>query len=283
MALTAEQLLEITGLQLPDDATPETAKELFGKSYVATSLHESELSKWKKSDEDRQKEIDKAIGKFKGSTESVLKRAFGDSVKDVSDWNELLQKAEETANATRDEIARLTKLSSGKHDEVIAELKEKYSKEIKDLREMNLSFGNKEAEYQKAIEEAKADAESRVNKFLENQAIEKIYKEAKWSDIVNDYTKKGLWADEIEGKFIFKSEGDKVLVFDKDGGIVRNGAVQKTADVLFNEILDSKGLMKKNGAESGTQAKLKEGVKYTPQQLEHIAKMKAHAESQMKK
>jgi hypothetical protein len=253
MKITPEQIevVKSLGIEVGEDATIESIKELFGKSYVSASIHEQEVSKLKSLAEKLQGEIDTVIGKTKGTVETVIKRALGDDVKDIKDFNELLKATEATIAAKREEIARLKKLAEGKSGDVVKEIEAKYQRELADLKAMNEQAAEMIEAAKAEAEAAKLEAKSAIDKYLLEQSVNQLYASANWVDTANDYVKDGVWAREIAGKFTFKKEGDKVLVYDMEGGIVKDGAVQMTAEKLFADVLKKAGQYKQNGAQPG--------------------------------
>lgn len=230
------EVLEFAKHVLPEIELPENQEEITadyftqkkGEVFLTAELHK--------------KEVSAAVGKFKGSAETVLRRVLGEGAKGKN-ADELLMVLESHMGEVN---ARIEELKAGGKG-----LSDAEKKELSDLKKLAAEQTKMLEEKEEALKNAETLAEQRIAKMQLDAEVDKLYKSANWSDTANDYTRKGLWADEIASKYTFKKEGDIVYVYDLEGGIVKDGVNQMTAVKLFEKILKEKSLFKVNGAAPG--------------------------------
>lgn len=258
LELAKSLLPEINWSEAGEEVTLDKVAELKSAALITRELHK--------------KEVDSVFGKTIGPIENELRPLLGEEGKGkmIKDMLPIL-KERYSGFATQLEELK-SKAGEGK-DKLLSELTQ-----YKTLAEQQES---KIKEFQLKLEESEKSAEARFESIQLNHALTSMYDKAAWTDDADDYVKKGIWNAEIEGRFQFKKEGEKVLVYDKDGNIVQSGTGHMTADELFRKTLEKANRLKKNGA-TGTHAKAASGSgsgsKLTPQQEAHLAKLRERAE-----
>lgn len=271
MELTKEikETLAGIGIEVADTDTLDTLKENFGKSYVSTSLHNSETEKLRKQYEKAKEDVDSALGKNKGKVETVIKRVFGEEVKDATDFDDLLKKFETVASLKAAQIEELKQLAEGKSGEALKTIEERHKKELESYKEM-LATANTEAEtYKTAAETAKLEGDKRVEQYLLNQKVDKHWSEANFVDGTNEFTRSGFKSSKFDGKYTYQIEGDEILLFDLEGNIIKDGTKQMTLKRKIEVELDAANLLKKNNVKSGGNQKEVDTKGKTAQQIEY--------------
>jgi len=265
--LTAEQIAAVKAIlpesvhsEIGDDATLDTVKEITSKVYIDKDLAEKE----------KKSEIGKALGSF----ETKFKRIVGDAGKGKN-AAELATMVEELYTA---KLTELEEAKSGKGGGDVEALKAEVAeaKKAKSEFEKMLQQANAEkAELMQKVEAAENEKLTAIEQFKLNQAVTTEWDSVSWIDGTLPYTKKGLWDAEVEGKYTFKIENGKKLVYDTEGNIVRNGTSQMEARELFAQLAEKVGLLKKNGATSGggSEAPVGKELYKTKAQKEHYAEM----------
>ena len=218
-------IADLTGIEVGEDATLETVKSSFGERYVAKELHT--------------KEIESIVGKIKGTTESKLKKVLGEQAKGKS-YDEMIELLPQHFESLQGKIKEAQKAGG---DEKAAKLQAELDK-FRELAEQNAATIET---LQTERDAAKTEAEQRIEQFKTESAVKQAWGSAKWSDAADQYKRHGIWAAEVEGKFQFKIEGGKTLVYDAEGNIYTGGTPnQLTADQLFEQILKKTGSLKVN-------------------------------------
>lgn len=196
--ITAE-VIEFAKSVFPEIEIPETAEDITadyftqkkGELFISADLHK--------------KEINAAVGKFKGSAETALRRIVGDAAKGKS-FDEVLPMVEEHFTSVNQ---RIEELKAGKGN-----LSDTEKKELADLKSMVKEQEALLKEKETALTDAMSAAERKVEELQTRSKVDLLYKSSNWSDTANDYTRRGLWAEKIEGKFTFKVEGNDVMAID---------------------------------------------------------------------
>ena len=238
-------LPESVHAELTEETTLDTVKELTGKVYVDKELAEKE----------RKSEVGKALG----SIETKLKRILGDSAKDKT-AAELAAMAEDAYKA---KLAELEEARKGGGDV------EKLRTKAAELEQMLEQANAEKAEALQKVEAAENEKLTAIEQYKLEQAISSEWDALNWADNVLPYTKKGLWMSEIEGKYTFKLENGKRLVYDTEGNIVKNGTSHMEAKDLFAKV--AADLIKKNGASGDAGRKTETNEKFkTKAQKEHL-------------
>lgn len=219
----------------------------------------------------RDKEVNAAVGRTAGEAETVLGRLLGEDFKGkkLKEGLPLLE-------------TRFTELSSriGELEKDAKGLGEKDQKELTELRKLTGDQKSKIIELETSLTDADKKAKDEVAKLMLDAELDKAYESITWIDDVNPYAKKGL-RDELFSKHTFKKEGDKVLVYDNEGNIIKDGAGQREAKSLFEEAAKNAKLFKMNGAAApgapipGTP--LPAGRALTAEEQAHLQKMKDYA------
>lgn len=230
------EVLEFAKTVFPEIAIPEKEEEITadyftakkGEVFITNELH--------------QKAVSSAVGKFKGSAETVLRRVIGEGAKDKN-ADELLSLLETHMGEVNTRIEELKAGGKG--------ISEAEKKELADLKKLAAEQTKLLEEKEAALQNAQTLAEQRIAKMQLDAKVNQLYKSAAWSDTANDYTRKGLWTDEVAEKYTFKEENGVIYVYDLEGGIVRDGASQMTAEKLFDKLLTDKSLKKVNGVVAG--------------------------------
>jgi chromosome segregation ATPase len=226
-------LPESVHAELTEESTIETVKELTGRVYVDKDVAEKE----------RKSEVGKALG----SIETKLKRILGDEAKGKT-AAELAAMAEEAYQAKLTELDEARKGSGADVEKLRTEAAE--AKKAKaDLEKMLEQANAEKAEALQKVEAAENEKLSAIEQYKLEQAINAEWEGLNFADNVLPYTKKGLWMTEIEGKYTFKLENGKKLVYDMEGNIVKNGTSHMEAKDLFAKVAEP--LLKKNGAAGG--------------------------------
>lgn len=267
MALSNEQIevikTIIPDIEVTEDTTLEDIKNAAGERLISLELHK--------------KEIDAVYGKARGSAETKFRRMLGEEGKGKN-FDELTELMEQRFGNFSEQIKQLEKdVKSGK---ITSEEKEKLENELKQVREtLDLANAEKEA-LQMEVESARAEGETKVNQYILNTKINQAFAEANWVDTADKYVRTGIWKDEVEGKYTFKDEGGKLLVFDTSGNIVKDGTTQMTADKLFENILKQTGKYKvhsaapvTHGTKALSNAKDSKTAAHFERLREHAAKM----------
>ena len=218
-------IADLTGIEVAEDANLDTIKSSFGERYVAKELHK--------------KELDAIAGKIKGTTESKLKKVLGEQAKGKS-YDEMIELLPQHFESLQEQIKEAQKAGG---DEKAAKLQAELDK-FRELADQNAATIET---LQTERDAAKTEAEQRIEQFKTEAAVKQAWSGAKWSDTADQYKRQGIWATEVEGKFQFKIEGGKTLVYDADGNIYTGGtANQLTADQLFEQVLKKTGSLKQN-------------------------------------
>jgi hypothetical protein len=264
MALSAEQQ-EIIKATLPDfevteDTTIEDYKTALGEKMISIELHD--------------KEVKASFGRARGEAESKMKKLLG-SDGTAKSFDELVPLVEAKVKALDDSVKQLqTELKgSGKTTEEI----EKIKKEAEDLRtllaEKDEAFKAKELE----VESVKASYETKESQKILTDAVTSELGNFPFIDTYDKYAKNGWYAEEIAGNYAFKMDGKKILVFNLDGSIVKNG----TNQMEFKDLLDKKAIETKvkklNGAKTPTQKAIGDVEKTDPKRAAFMVKMAENA------
>lgn len=265
MALTAEQQ-EIIKATLPDfevtdDTTIEDYKTALGEKMISVELHN--------------KEVSATVGKKYGEAESKMKKLIGPEGS-AKTLDELIPLAEARIKSFEDKVKELQKEleGSGKTTEEI----EKIKKEAADLR---LLLDAKEEEVKTKtleVESVKKDFETKESQKVLTDAVLAELASFPFIDTFDKYGKDGWYTAEIAGLYTFKMEGKKILVYNLDGTIVKNG----TNQMEFKDLLDKKALETKvkklNGAKTGTAKKIEDVEKVDPKRAKLMVAMAENAE-----
>jgi len=218
-------IADLTGIEVAEDATLDTVKETFGQSYVSKELH--------------RKEVESIAGKIKGTTESKLKKVLGEAAKGKN-YDEMLELLPQHFEALQTELVEAKKGGSG-GDKKVQELEAKLQ-EFRSLAEQNAATIETLTTERDA---AKTEAEQRIEQYKTETAVNRAWESAKWSDTADQYKRTGIWAAEIQGKFQFKVESGKTMVYDSEGNVYTGGTPnQLTADQLFEQVLKKTGTLK---------------------------------------
>lgn len=259
LELAKSLLPEIDWNAAGEEVTIDKVAELKSAALITRELHK--------------KEVDSVFGKTIGPIENEIRPLLGEEGKGkmIKDMLPLLKERYSSFASQVEELK--SKAGEGK-DKLLSELTQ-----YKTLAEQQES---KLKEYQAKLEESEKSAEARFEAIQLNHTLTSVYDKQPWTDDADEYVKKGIWNAEIEGRYNFKREGEKVLVYDKDGNIVQSGTGHMTADELFRKTLEKANRLKKNGA-TGAPAQTSAGAsssgsKLTPQQEVHLAKLRERAE-----
>lgn len=263
MALTNEQI-EAIKVILPDfEASEETTlddvKNLAGQRFIDIDLHK--------------KEVDAAFGKARGTAESKFKKFLGEDAKGKN-FEEMTELIEQRISNFKNEIDELRK---SKPSAAIDKELEETKKQLAQYEQLNREAQDKVEKLSLEVESAKAEGETKLSQYLLTQAIQSTFTSANWVDGADNYVKQGVWNAEIEGKYTFKKEGERLLVFDVDGNIVKDGVTQMTADKLFESVLKKANKFKSNQAKGITIGKTTVAPSGDPKKEEQIRKMLEHA------
>lgn len=239
MKLNNEQL-ELAKVIIPGFAPEE------GKEYTADDIKAVASEKLIAADL-HQSEINKIIGRERGTVETVLRRTFGESAKDKK-YEDLIKLVESEITESKSRLAELEKLKGAADPEKIKAIEEKYKSEVEQLRKLNADQADILRQRESELESTKAGVQTEIERIMTNQIVDKLYDSANWVDTADKYVKTGIWEAEIKGRYQFRREGDNVLVFDNEGNIVKDGTVQMTADRLFELTLKKASKFKQNGA-----------------------------------
>jgi len=222
----AKQLLpEIDWSSAGEEVTIDRITELKSAALITKELHK--------------KEIDSVFGRTIGPVENELKGLLGEEGKGKT-IKEILPAIKDRFSTFTSQLEDLK--STGGKD------KDSLLKELTDYKTLAKSQEDQLKEWQVKVEEAERSAEAKFEAIQLNHALTSLYDKLAWTDDADEYVKEGIWKREIEGKYQFKKEGDKVLVYDSQGGIVQSGTGHMTADDLFVKTIEKANRLKKNGA-----------------------------------
>lgn len=225
------------GIEITDDTTIEDIDKAVGEKFIDKTLHETQVKA--------------AVGKRVGSAETKIRQLIGDEGKGKT-FDELMEMLPNSISAKikakEEEIEALKESgkSTGKEAEELAELRKQMKQKDELVRLANEEKDKALTEKEKAILTAKEEAEEKETKRL----VIDIFNSIKWVDDIKVYTKKGLFSDEIDGKYLFKPDGNgDADVFKADGETMElDGTKQMKASKLFEKIADKADLLKKNGS-----------------------------------
>jgi len=235
--------LVVSGFEVPKEGTDDEAKAAlkaeFEKRYVGTDVH--------------QKEKDKQAFDLKFAAEAKLKQVakkYGLTDEEIKGkkFDDLYSLLETKADSIATEIATL-KESNVNTD--TGEGKKKLEALQKRLDEVLGLDGEKDKrihELNEQLEQAKADGDSRLEAHILNKKVDELFDGANWTDDSDKIVKRGVRAEYIDGRYVFKAEGEKVLVYnnDTDQTMVKDGVNQMTAEKLFEDILKKVKRFKEN-------------------------------------
>ena len=268
MALSNEQI-EAIRVILPDfEASEETTlddvKQMAGSRFVDVEIH--------------RKEVDAAFGKARGTAESKFKKFLGEEAKGKN-FEEMTELIEQRINGFKSEIEEMKKAKPSKAND--AEL-ERLQVELQQYKSMAEEANQKVEKLSVEVESARSEGETKLSQYLLNQAVQSSFSGSNWVDSADNYVKQGVWNTEIEGKYQFKKEGDRLLVYDSEGNIVKDGTQHMTADKLFESVLKKANKYKNSQAKGVTVGNKVievpgDSVKaaQVKKMLEHAAKLKA--------
>lgn len=268
MALSNEQI-EAIRVILPDfEATDETTlddvKQLAGSRFIDVEIH--------------RKEVDAAFGKARGTAESKFKKFLGEVAKGKN-FEEMTELIEQRINGFKTELEELKKTKPSKANDADIE---RLQTELEQYKSMAAEANQKVEQLSIEVESARAEGETKLSQYLLNQAVQFSFAGANWVDAADNYVKQGVWNAEIEGKYSFKKEGDRLLVYDSEGNIVKDGTQHMTADKLFETILKKANKYKNSQAKGVTVGNKVIEVPgdstkaaQVKRMLEHAAKLKA--------
>lgn len=251
--------------------TIDDVKQVASTALIASELHQSE--------------INKVIGRERGTVETVLRRALGDAAKDKK-YEDLIKSVESEISESKSRLIELEKMSKAADPDKVKAIEEKFKTELEQLRKLNAEQGDLLKQRESELEQTKAGVQTEIERIMTDKAVESLYAGANWVESADKYVRTGIWEAEIKGKYQFRKESDKILVFDKEGNIVKDGTVQMTAERLFEIKLKEAGKFKQNGSQSGKADKFEfkstGNASVDARQAEYIAKMKAKAAVQPK-
>lgn len=244
--------------------TADDIKAVASEKLIAADLHQSE--------------INKIIGRERGTVETVLRRALGDAAKDKK-YEDLIKSVETEITESKTRLTELEKLKGAADPEKVKAIEEKYKSELEQLRKLNTEQADILKQREVELETTKAGVQTEIERIMTNQIVDKLYDSANWVDTADKYVKTGIWEAEIKGRYQFRKEADKVLVFDKEGNIVKDGTVQMTAERLFELKLKEAGKFKQNGAVTSKATTIKPTGNATAdaRQLEYMKKLQENA------
>lgn len=239
MALTTEQIELakelIPGIEVTAETTTAQLKAMMGEKFIDMELHK----------EATKKAADTAFVTGRGKAENAMKRILGEAGKGKA-FDELVEALEAD---NEDKSRKIKELEvgnkGGKNDAEI----EKLTKEKKALEEM-LETANKEnGELKVKVESAEQDKQTALYQEKLNVKVRADFGSIAWIEKTNDYTKKGIWDSEVDGKYTFKLEDD--FVYDQQGDVVKDpaGTGKLTRKSLFESLADKAGCLIKNGAQ----------------------------------
>jgi len=142
-----------------------------------------------------QKQIDQALGKHKGSFETVARRLFGEEANGKG-YDELFKMLEPSVSGLRE---RLNELEKGDPDKNSAKLKE----EMRQLKELLDSANGEIGTYKSKVTELESKSKSDFEEMLTNHKLDKTFNSMAWVDNTSKFTKAGLW-NEVTAKYSFK-------------------------------------------------------------------------------
>jgi len=221
----AKQLLpEIDWNAAGEEVTIDKVNELKSAALITRELH--------------QKEVNNVFGKTIGPVENELKSLLGEEGKGkkVSEILPLLKEKITGFSTTIEELK--SKAGEGK---------ETLLKDLEQYKTLATSQEQKLKEYESKVVELEQSAQSKLEQLLLNHDLEKTFESAPWVDNVSPYAKKGLWL-EITNEYQIKKEGEKKLVYDREGNIIQSGTGHLTFDELLQKKMKEGGLYKMNGA-----------------------------------
>lgn len=226
-------LPEIDFSKIEGDITLDVINEAKGKSLVTREVHDREISS--------------AVGRITGAGQTAFGRILGDAAKG-KEYKDLLPALE---TAFTEQKQRIDELSKGAK----SDLTEKERKELTDLKKLvqdqEAAILAKDGE----ISKINKDVEDRVSAIIMKNEVDVMFERITWVDNVSKFAKEGI-RESVNRNYAFKKDGDKILVYDKEGGVVKNGngTGHMEARELFEGLAKSDGLLKQNGAATGRQA-----------------------------
>jgi hypothetical protein len=233
MEINKEIFEKLTGIQVPEDANEDTIRTALGERFIDRETH--------------LKEINATFGKARGTAENKLKALIGDEGKGKS-FDELVELVPAKMQTLNEQLAAA--IEAGKSQPDIEQIK----KERDQLREMTEAAKAKEAELLAAVENAKSDAVKQLEKAQTDAEVTRLFDASNWVDDADAIVKQGVWLTQIQGKYDFRKENGKQLVYDMEGNIVTGGTTsQLTAEQLFEKTLkETKRYKLNNGGQGST-------------------------------
>lgn len=265
--------IEGTVLEVIKSVLPELDWDKFDGDITVDAINARKSERLVTTDV-HQREIASATGRIYGEGQTLFGRILGEEAKGKQ-YKELLPLVESRFTALSEKITSLEK-DGGKG------LSEKEKNELAELRNLANEQKTKIQDLTSGLEEAKSEAENKVAKILLDNEVTSIFDSIGWIDDVSPYAKKGL-RDELFSKYEFRKDGDKLLVFGKDGTIVRDKTGQYETKSFFEDKAKEAKLFKLNGGKIGAPdhgGKPKPDM--TPEQQAHFDRMMAHAKSYSK-
>jgi hypothetical protein len=255
-------LPEVDFSKIEGDVTLDAINAQKGEVLITREVHKRELSS--------------TVGRITGAGKTVFSRILGESAKG-KDYDELLPLLESKYTEVNDRITELEKATPGS-------LTDKEKKELTELRKLSDEQKSALAAKEEEIETVRKSAKEEAETERLNHSLDREFESVKWVDDVSPFAKKGLRM-EMESKYSFKREGDKILVFTKAGEIVRNSAAtgQMEAKELFEKEAKEAKLYKVNGAQApGTGTPPPSGKNLTPEQVKRQQKVNEYADKMKK-
>jgi hypothetical protein len=217
--------------------TLDEFKDLLAKKYVSREVAAD--------DEDIR---NKVTGKTLGALETKFKRSFGlteDEVKGKK-LSELFELAEAKNKTLIDDLQKQIKNADTPQE----------LKELREQLDMAKRRATEQEDLSKSLTEKLAETEAssatRFQEYVTNMNVERVKNSIPWSDLANQYARRGFEMD-IKEKYIFAMSDDKLIVTDKNGNQIKNdkGTGYLTAEELYRLEADKAGLIKKAGDAGG--------------------------------
>lgn len=279
--LTVEEVVKtfLPDVEIKEETTIDDLKPLFEEKYVGVDLHKKELSSLSA----RLKDVSETNMKKALSALGVSASEY--SGKKVDEITSMLQSKIEETLTTMAELKNSGASGSGKGKEEF----DKLAKELADYKKLTEEKDGKINELTTSLELTKGESAKALEAYvLDNEVISR-FNSANWTDESDDIVKTGVKSTFIDGKYIFKPDGDitkdrKVKIFvylnDADQTMVKDGVNQMTVEKLFEKVLkDSKRFKENNGNPKPIKKPDGQTVTKSQQQIDYEARI---AEKQKK-
>ena len=239
MSKSALDVIKILGLEaelkdgISDEEFETVVKTAAGSKFIDKELHV--------------KEIDAAVGKIKGETETKLRIILGDEAKDKGYYKllEMAQPAIEAKfTALNDEIKSLRE-NGGKNTP--SDVEKKLTDLQKELTGYVELAGKKDARIQE-LETALAAKDTEYSTKEKLNKLATIWDKMPFVKDTSSYTKNGIWRDEIEPKFDFKEVDGVMKAYDKEGKPYTGETTSHlSAEEVFKAVMLKAGVYVQNG------------------------------------